>query len=205
MSNSSEKNLKISREEAEEAIATLIKWIGDDPKREGLVDTPKRVIKSFEEFYAGYTKDPKEVLKKTFKEVNGYEDIIFLQNIRFESNCEHHMLPIIGKVHIAYFPDKKIVGISKLAHITQIYAKRLQTQEKLTVQIASSIDEALQPKGTAVIIEAAHQCMTIRGIKKPGVIMKTSHLTGIFKEDLNVKKQFFQRFTNNTGSNSFNL
>lgn len=198
-------NSKISREEAEEAVIKLIKWAGDDPSREGLKDTPKRVVKGFEEFFSGYKKDPKEILNKTFEEINGYDDIVILQNIRIESHCEHHMLPIIGKAHIAYFPNKKVVGISKLAHITKLYSKRLQTQEKLTAQIATSIDEILQPKGTAVVIEATHQCLTTRGICKPGVIMKTSHLTGVFETNPNFRNEFFQRIANNSSRDNSNL
>lgn len=172
-----------TKDEAEKAVKTLIKWAGDDPEREGLLGTPERVIRSYEEFFSGYHQNPKEILKRTFKEVEGYDDIIILKDIGFQSHCEHHMVPIIGKAHIAYLPDLRVVGISKLARITEIYAKRLQIQEKMTVQIANAIDEVLKPKGVAVIIEATHQCMTTRGVNKDGVIMKTSHMQGIFRKN----------------------
>ncbi|MBT4888243.1 MAG: GTP cyclohydrolase I FolE, partial [Rhodospirillales bacterium] len=163
-----------SREEAEDAIRVLLRWAGDDPAREGLTDTPARVVRSYEEFFAGYNIDPREYLERTFEETDGYDEIVLLRNIRFESHCEHHMAPIIGKAHVAYLPRKRVVGISKLSRLIDAFAKRLQIQEKMTAQIANTIDEVLQPFGTAVIIEAAHQCMTTRGTHKPGVTMVTS-------------------------------
>jgi GTP cyclohydrolase I len=172
-----------SREEAEDAIRTLLRWAGDDPSREGLSDTPSRVVRSYEEFFAGYDIDPRAYLERTFEETDGYDEIVLLRNIRFESHCEHHMAPIIGKAHIAYLPRKRVVGISKLARLVDAFAKRLQIQEKMTAQIANTIDEVLQPFGTAVIIEAAHQCMTTRGTHKPGVTMVTSRMLGAFRSD----------------------
>ena len=172
-----------SRAEAEAAVRTLIRWAGDDPGREGLIGTPERVARAYEEFFAGYDQDPVEVLARTFEETDGYDEIVLLRDIRLESHCEHHMVPIIGKVHVAYLPDRRVVGISKLARVVDIYARRLQIQEKLTAQIANAIEEVLQPKGVAVVIEAAHQCMTTRGIRKPGVTMVTSRMLGGFRDD----------------------
>ena len=169
--------------EAEDAVRTLIRWAGDDPDREGLVGTPERVVRSYEEFYAGYDLDPVEILQRTFEETDGYDDIILLRDIRLESHCEHHMVPILGKAHVAYLPRHRVVGISKLARIVEVYAKRMQIQEKLTVQIANAINDVLQPKGVAVIIEAAHQCMTTRGVRNPGVTMVTSRMLGVFHDD----------------------
>ena len=183
---------KPSREEAEEAVRTLIKWAGDNPKREGLLDTPKRVVKAFEEFFIGYKESAKEYLSKTFEDVNGYEDIVMLKDITFNSHCEHHMVPIIGKVHLAYLPVKKVVGISKLARTVDIYAKRLQTQETMTQQIASSIYETLKPKGVAVYIEAFHQCMTTRGVSKPNVSTITNSFLGDFKTDKLLQNRFLE-------------
>ena len=183
---------KPSREEAEEAVRTLIKWAGDNPKREGLLDTPKRVVKAFEEFFIGYKESAKEYLSKTFEDVNGYEDIVMLKDITFNSHCEHHMVPIIGKVHLAYLPVKKVVGISKLARTVDIYAKRLQTQETMTQQIASSIYETLKPKGVAVYIEAFHQCMTTRGVSKPNVSTITNSFLGDFKSDKLLQNRFLE-------------
>ena len=162
------------RSEVEEAVRTLIRWAGDDPTRDGLQDTPDRVVRSFEEFFSGYAVDPVSLLKRTFEETEGYDEIVMLRDILFESHCEHHILPIIGKAHIAYLPASRVVGISKLARLVEVFAKRLQIQEKMTAQIANTIDEVLQPNGVAVVIEAAHQCMTTRGIHKPGVTMVTS-------------------------------
>ena len=173
---------KPNRAEAEEAVRILIKWAGDDPDREGLTDTPSRVVRSYEEFFDGYGTCPKTILQRTFKETDGYDEIVLLRNIRFESHCEHHMAPIIGRVHIAYLPHHRIVGISKLARLVQVFAKRLQIQEKLTAQIANTIDEVLEPKGVAVVVEAAHQCMTTRGINKPGTLMVTSRMLGALEE-----------------------
>ena len=181
----------ISREEAEKAVKTLIKWAGDDPSREGLRETPKRVVKAFDEFFSGYTESPDDYLSKTFEDVQGYEDIVMLKDISFHSHCEHHMVPIIGKAHLAYIPTKKVVGISKLARVVDIFAKRLQTQETMTQQIANCIEKSLKPKGVAVYIEALHQCMTTRGVNKPNVSTITSCFLGEFKSD----KSMGQRFT----------
>jgi len=183
---------KISREEAEEAVRTLIKWAGDNPKREGLLDTPKRVVKAYEEFFIGYKESAKEYLSKTFEDVNGYEDIVMLKDITFNSHCEHHMVPIIGKVHLAYLPVKKVVGISKLARTVDIFAKRLQTQETMTQQIASSIYETLKPRGVAVYIEAFHQCMTTRGVSKPNVSTITNSFLGDFKSNKLLLNRFLE-------------
>src|SRR5712672_3574116 len=174
---------KPSRSEAEEAVRTLIRWAGDDPMREGLVGTPGRVARAFEEFFAGYDEDPVALLQRTFEETDGYDEMVVLRDIRFESHCEHHIAPIIGKVHIAYLPSNRVVGISKLARLVEVYAKRLQIQEKMTAQIANTLDEVLQPKGAAGVIEAAHQCMTTRGVHKPGVTMVTSRMLGEFRTD----------------------
>ena len=181
----------ISREEAEKAVETLIKWAGDDPSREGLRETPKRVVNAFNEFFSGYNESPESYLSKTFEDVQGYEDIVMLKDISFHSHCEHHMVPIIGKVHLAYIPTKKVVGISKLARVVDIFAKRLQTQETMTQQIANCIEKSLKPKGVAVYIEALHQCMTTRGVQKPNVSTITSCFLGEFKTD----KSIGQRFT----------
>lgn len=172
-----------TREEAESAVRTLIRWAGDDPLREGLRDTPRRVVDSYLEFFSGYGADPAEILRRTFAETDGYDEIVLLRDIRFESHCEHHMAPIIGRAHVAYLPHRRVVGISKLARLVEAYAKRLQIQEKMTAQIANNINDILEPKGTAVIIEAAHQCMTTRGVHKPGVVMTTSRMLGAFRDD----------------------
>ena len=179
-----------SRQEAEEAVRTLIRWAGDDPKREGLRDTPSRVARAYEEFFAGYQQDPAEILKRTFSEVEGYDEMIVMSDIRFESHCEHHMVPIIGKAHIGYLPDKRVVGISKLARLVEIYARRLQVQEKMTVQIADTLQDILHPRGVAVVIEAAHQCMTTRGVHKPGVGLITSRMVGAFRDDPSTRREF---------------
>ena len=179
-----------TREEAEQAVRTLIRWAGDDPSREGLQDTPARVVRSFEEFFEGYLIDPLTILERTFEETEGYDEIVLLKDIRFESHCEHHMLPIIGKAHIGYLPNTRVVGISKLARVVEVYAKRLQIQEKMTGQIANNIDQILQPRGVAVVIEAAHQCMTTRGVHKPGVAMVTSKMLGAFREDPTTRREF---------------
>ena len=179
-----------SRAEAEAAVRTLIRWAGDDPNREGLRDTPARVARAYEEFFAGYAQDPREVLARTFSEVEGYDEMIVMNDIRFESHCEHHMVPIIGKVHIGYLPKHRVVGISKLARLVEVYAKRLQVQEKMTVQIADTLQEVLQPKGVAVVIEAAHQCMTTRGVHKPGVGLVTSRMVGAFRDDPSTRREF---------------
>ena len=179
-----------SREEAEAAVRTLIRWAGDDPAREGLIDTPARVVRSYEEFFSGYADDPTQILARTFSEVEGYDEMIVLNDIRFESHCEHHMVPVIGRAHVAYLPDRRVVGISKLARLVEVYAKRLQIQEKMTVQIADTLQEVLQPKGVAVVLEAAHQCMTTRGIHKPGVTLVTSRMLGAFRDDTNTRREF---------------
>ena len=177
-----------SREEAEAAIRTLIKWAGDNPEREGLKGTPERVVRAYDEFFKGYKSDPKDLLNRTFEEVGGYDELILLKDIPFESHCEHHMAPIIGKAHIAYLPHKRVVGISKLARLVDIYAKRLQIQEKMTVEIATAIDCVLKPQGVAVIIEATHQCMSTRGVHKEGALLVTSKMEGIFKHNLELRR-----------------
>jgi GTP cyclohydrolase I len=178
-----------TQEEAESAIRTLIRWAGDDPNREGLIDTPSRVSRSYLEFFNGYDQDPVAMLKRTFEEVEGYDEIVLLKNIRLESHCEHHMVPIIGHAHVAYLPNRRVVGISKLARVVDAYAHRLQIQEKLTAQIANTINEVLAPKGVAVIIEAAHECMTTRGVHKPGVSMVTSRMLGAFRDDPTTRRE----------------
>ncbi len=179
-----------TREEAEAAVRTLLRWTGDDPDREGLVDTPARVVRAYEEFFAGYAVDPVDLLARSFEETDGYDEMVVLRDIRLESHCEHHMVPIIGKAHIAYLPEGRVVGISKLARVVEVYAKRLQIQEKLTAQVANTINEVLKPKGVAVVIEAAHQCMTTRGIHKPGVTMVTSRMLGAFRDDPSTRREF---------------
>jgi len=175
-----------------EAVKTLISWAGDDPYREGLIDTPKRVVKAYEEFFAGYNKDPIASLSKTFEEVQGYDDIVFLRDINIETHCEHHMVPILGVAHVAYLPKNKVVGISKLARVIDIFAKRLQTQETMTMQIIETIDEALDPLGTAIMIDAKHQCMTTRGISKPNVSTVTTKFSGLFAEDSELRERFIR-------------
>jgi GTP cyclohydrolase I len=192
-----------TRDEAEAAVRTLIRWAGDDPEREGLVDTPARVVRSYEEFFQGYGADPREVLERTFEEVEGYDEIVLLRDIRFESHCEHHMAPIIGRAHVAYLPHRRVVGISKLARLVEAYAKRLQIQEKMTAQIAGAIDEVLQPKGTAVVIEAAHQCMTTRGVHKSGVTMFTSRMLGAFRDNGETRREFLAMIGNPTSGEAF--
>jgi len=178
-----------TREEAESAIRTLIRWAGDNPDREGLLDTPKRVAKSYLEFFRGYGEDPVAMLERTFEEVEGYDEIVLLRDIRLESHCEHHMVPIIGRAHVAYLPHRRVVGISKLARVVDAYAHRLQIQEKLTAQIANTINDVLLPRGVAVIIEAAHECMTTRGVHKPGVSMVTSRMLGAFRDDPTTRRE----------------
>lgn len=179
-----------SRAEAEQAVRTLIGWAGDDASREGLLDTPARVVRAYEEFFAGYNEDPVEILQRTFEETSGYDEMVLLRDIRFESHCEHHMVPIVGRLHIGYLPDQRVVGISKLARVAEIYAKRLQIQEKLTVEIAAAIDGVLKPKGVAVVVVAQHECMTTRGIHKPGVGMVTSHMLGVFRTQHETRREF---------------
>jgi GTP cyclohydrolase I len=181
-----------TREEAEEAVRTLIAWAGDDPAREGLLDTPSRVVEAYEEFFAGYKGDPFEVLTRTFEDVQGYDDLVMLRDIRFESHCEHHLLPIIGVAHVAYLPRDRVVGISKLARLVDVYAKRLQTQETMTAQIANAIDEVLQPHGVAIMIDAVHECMTTRGVHKPGATTITTRFLGVFKDDPSYRGRFMQ-------------
>jgi len=178
-----------SRAQVEEAVRTLIRWAGDDPDREGLKETPNRVTRAYEEFFAGYAEDPEEILRRTFEETEGYDEMVLLRDIRLESYCEHHMLPIIGKAHVAYLPSNRVVGISKLARVVEIYARRLQIQEKLTVQIANSIQKVLRPRGVAVVIDAAHECMTTRGVHKAGVSMVTSHMLGVFRSDATTRRE----------------
>ena len=179
-----------SRAEAEDAVRVLLRWAGDDPAREGLIDTPGRVIRAYEEFFAGYQVDPREILSRTFSEVDGYDEMIVLKDIRFESYCEHHMVPIIGRAHVAYLPEHRVVGISKLARLVDAFAKRLQIQEKMTAQIADTLNEILQPKGVGVILEAAHQCMSTRGVHKAGVEMVTSRMLGTFRTDPSTRREF---------------
>ncbi|MBY0338150.1 MAG: GTP cyclohydrolase I FolE [Acetobacteraceae bacterium] len=188
-----------SREEAEAAVRTLLLWAGDDPNREGLIDTPARVARAYEEFFAGYQEDPVELLARSFEETDGYDEMVVLRDIRLESHCEHHMVPIIGKAHIAYLPNGRVVGISKLARVMEIYAKRLQIQEKLTAQIANTIESVLKPKGVAVVIEAAHQCMTTRGIHKPGVSMVTSRMLGEFRTNDITRREFLAMIGSSRG------
>lgn len=178
-----------TREEAEAAVRTLLLWAGDDPTREGLQDTPGRVVRSYEEFFAGYQIDPIALLERTFEETDGYDEIVLLRGIRLESYCEHHMVPIIGQAHVAYLPHRRVVGISKLARVVEAYGKRLQIQEKLTSQIANTINDVLQPRGVAVVIEAEHQCMSTRGVHKPGVSMVTSRMLGAFREDPTTRRE----------------
>lgn len=182
--------VKPSREEAEDAVRVLLRWAGDNPKRPGLLGTPDRVVRAYEEYFQGYSEDPHQLLGRTFDETDGYDEIVVLKDIPFASHCEHHIAPIIGKVHVAYLPSTKVVGISKLARLVETYARRLQIQEKLTAQIANTLNEVLQPKGVAVVVEAAHECMTTRGIDKPGVNMVTSRMIGAFRDDPSTRREF---------------
>jgi GTP cyclohydrolase IA len=179
-----------TREEAEAAVRTLLRWTGDDPEREGLVDTPARVVRAYEEFFEGYAVDPVALLERTFEETDGYDEIVLLRNIRLESHCEHHMVPVLGRAHVAYLPAGRVVGISKLARVVEAYAKRLQIQERLTAQVANAIDETLRPKGVAVVVEAAHGCMTTRGVHQTGVAMVTSRMLGAFRDDPATRREF---------------
>ena len=187
-----EENQKISDQKAEEAIRTIIQWIGEDPEREGLKSTPKRVIRAFKEYFQGYKEDPASYLKKTFTEVEGYDDMVIEKNISIRSHCEHHLAPIIGVAHVAYIPSEKVVGLSKLARVVEAFSKRLQTQERLTMQIAKTIMHILQPRGVAVTIDAAHQCMTNRGIKKEKTTTVTNYFLGAFKEDLSFQNRYLR-------------
>ncbi len=189
-----------SREAAEDAVRTLIRWAGDNPGREGLLGTPHRVTKSYQEYFAGYDIDPMELLQRTFEEVDGYDEMVLLRDIPFESHCEHHLAPIIGKAHVAYMPRSRVVGISKLVRVVDAYARRLQIQEKMTAQIANAIEEVLEPKGVAVVIEAAHQCMTTRGVHRPGVAMVTSRMLGLFRSDARTRRELLALIGNPSGS-----
>ena len=185
-------NEKVSEKEAEEAFAKIIRWIGEDPSREGLASTPKRLVKAYKEYFKGYTEDPKKILEKTFGDVQGYDDMVIQKNISLQSHCEHHLAPIIGVAHIAYIPNSRVVGLSKLARVVEVFSKRLQTQERLTMQIANTLMEALDAKGVAVSIDAAHQCMTMRGIKKEQATTVTNYYLGQFKEDLGYQNRYLR-------------
>ena len=183
---------KVSEKEAEEAFVKIIRWIGEDPSREGLASTPKRLVKAFKEYFKGYSEDPKKILEKTFGDVQGYDDMVIQKNISLQSHCEHHLAPIIGVAHIAYIPNTKVVGLSKLARVVEVFSKRLQTQERLTMQIANTLMEALDAKGVAVSIDATHQCMTMRGIKKEQATTVTNYYLGQFKEDLGYQNRYLR-------------
>ena len=180
-----------TRDEAEAAVRTLIRWAGDDPGREGLADTPARVVRAYEDWFSGYAVEAEDLLRRTFEEVGGYDEIVTLKGIHFESHCEHHMAPIIGEVHVGYLPDQRVVGISKLARLVDAYARRLQVQERLTVEIADTLNDVLQPRGVAVVIEATHECMTTRGVHKRGVSMITSRMLGAFRDNPATRQEFF--------------
>jgi GTP cyclohydrolase I len=184
-----------SRQEAEAAVEVLLRWAGDDPTREGLIDTPARVARAYEEFFRGYHEDPGAMLARTFEEVEGYQDMVMLRDIEMQSHCEHHMVPIQGRAHIAYMPNKRVVGISKLARVMDSFAMRLQTQETMTAQIANCIQEALEPQGVAILVDAQHQCMTTRGVKKPSVSMVTTQFTGLFQTDTSLQEHFYRHIT----------
>jgi GTP cyclohydrolase I len=187
-----------SRAEAEEAIRTMLRWTGDDPDREGLKDTPARVVRAFEDWFSGYEQDPEEYMRRTFEEVEGYDNMVVLKDIRFESHCEHHLAPIIGRAHVGYLPNNRVVGISKLARVVEAYARRLQVQEKMNAQIANTIQRVLEPKGVAVVIEASHQCMTTRGVHKTGVTMVTSTMLGDFRTCEITRREFLAVIGNPT-------
>ena len=191
-SNIKEEIKKISDKEAEDAFRTILAWIGEDPAREGLIETPKRVVKAFKEYFKGYKEDPKQVLDKTFGDVEGYDDMVVQKNISVQSHCEHHMAPIIGKAHVAYIPKERVVGLSKLARVVEVFSKRLQTQERLTMQIANTLMESLDAKGVAVTIDSTHQCMTMRGIKKEQASTVTNYYLGQFKEDLSYQNRYLR-------------
>ena len=196
MSDASSGARRPSREEAEAAVRTLLRWTGDDPDREGLLETPARVVRAYEEFFSGYAVDPVEFLNRTFSETEGYDEIVVLRDIRVESHCEHHMVPILGKAHIGYLPKNRVVGISKIARLVDAYARRLQIQEKLTAQIANTMQEVLDPRGVAVVIEASHQCMTTRGVHKSGAGMVTSRMLGAFRDDPATRREFLTMIGN---------
>ena len=185
-------NEKVSEKEAEEAFVKIIRWIGEDPSREGLASTPKRLVKAFKEYFKGYSEDPKKILEKTFGDVQGYDDMVIQKNISLQSHCEHHLAPIIGVAHIGYIPNSRVVGLSKLARVVEVFSKRLQTQERLTMQIANTLMDALDAKGVAVSIDAAHQCMTMRGIKKEQATTVTNYYLGQFKEDLGYQNRYLR-------------
>ena len=189
-----------SRSEAEEAVRTLLLWAGDDPSREGLRETPARVARAWEDWFSGYGVDPEEYLARTFEEVEGYDDMVVLRDIRFESHCEHHLAPIIGRAHVGYLPTHRVVGISKLARVVEAYARRLQVQEKMNAQIARCIERVLEPKGVAVVIQAEHQCMTTRGVHKPGVVMVTSTMLGDFRKNPLTRREFLSVIGNPSSS-----
>jgi len=185
-----------TRAQAEEAVRTLLRWAGDDPAREGLLGTPDRVVRAYEEWFAGYNEDPVSILERTFEETEGYDEMVVLRDIRFESYCEHHVAPIIGVAHCAYLPDRRVVGISKIARVIELYAKRLQIQEKLTSQVANAIQDVLRPRGVAVVVRATHQCMTTRGIRKSGVSMVTSRMLGAFRNNESTRREFLSMIGN---------
>ena len=187
---------KISDKEAEEAFKTILTWMGEDPNREGLLETPKRVVKAFKEYFKGYNEDPIQVLDKTFGDVDGYDDMVIQKNISVQSHCEHHMAPIIGKAHVAYIPNERVVGLSKLARVVEVFSKRLQTQERLTMQIANTLMQSLDAKGVAVTIDSTHQCMTMRGIKKEQATTVTNYYLGQFKEDLSYQNRYLRLISN---------
>jgi len=184
------KRSPVSQAEAEAAVRTLLRWAGEDPRREGVLETPKRVAEAYRDWFSGYTIDPREYLQRTFEEMAGYDEMVVLRDIEFESHCEHHMAPIIGKAHVGYLPTSKVVGISKLARVVDVFARRFQVQEKMTAEIAGCIDEVLQPRGVGVVIEAAHECMTTRGVHKRGVSMITSKMLGAFRDDARTRSEF---------------
>lgn len=192
MSKSPDQNNGVNRQQAEEAVRTLLRWAGEDPAREGLLDTPRRVVEAYGDWFSGYGEDPREFLERTFEEVAGYDEMIVLRDISYESHCEHHMAPIIGTVHVGYIPNGKVVGISKLARVVETYARRFQVQEKMTAQIAQSIQDVLQPLGVAVVVEGAHECMTTRGVHKRGVSMVTSKMLGAFRDDARTRTEFLR-------------
>jgi GTP cyclohydrolase IA len=194
-----------SRSEAEQAVTTLIRWAGDDPDREGLIETPARVVRAYEEWFAGYGEDPDELLRRTFEEVGGYDEMVLLRDIRFVSHCEHHMAPIVGRAHIGYLPRKRVVGISKLARIVEVYARRLQIQERITAEIANTLDRALQPHGVAVIVEAAHGCMTSRGVHQSKATMVTSRMLGAFRDRPETRQEFLSAIDLRGAAGSGNL
>ena len=189
-----------TRNEAEQAVRVLLRWAGDDPEREGLLDTPKRVARAYEEYFRGYRQDPYAILRRTFEETNGYDEMVVLRDIDFRSHCEHHVAPIVGRAHIGYLPDHRVVGISKLARVVDVFARRLQIQEKLTTEIADAIESVLQPRGVGVVIEAAHHCMTTRGVSKEGVLMVTSRMLGTFRSDPKTRREFLSMIGNPAAS-----